>query len=150
MSYDKTSDNLPAPCIIESGTIVNKDDIRRLLKDLKHVRYIHTLDSLVMNEGEGCLKEIFADPHQATLIANNNLYINICSFDYLQLHNSPEKETYIDLIQDNRQLRLIPLSNSSANLYSVQNIDPATLEAMVTQVLSAKWDVQFDDDDSLF
>lgn len=146
MCHDKSSDHLPAPCIIESGTIVNKEDIRRLLSDLKRVRYIHTLDNSLQNEGEGWIQEVFADPLQATLIANGSLYINICSFDYLHLSKSPEQETYMDLIQENRQLRLIPLSNFLQDSQTGANIDPATLEAMVAQVLSARWDVQFDDD----
>ncbi|MGK7874965.1 MAG: hypothetical protein AB4426_17190 [Xenococcaceae cyanobacterium] len=151
MSHNKTPHQIPAPCIIHSGTIVNKEDIRRLLNDLDCVRYIHTLDGNVQNEGEGWVLEVFADPHQATLIANHNLYINIESFDYLQLYQSPEQETYFDLIQDNRQLRLIPLSNSlQDHQEATGNLDVAVLEAMVTQVLSAKWDVQLDDDDCPF
>jgi hypothetical protein len=63
----------------------------------------------------------------------------------LQLNQSPDKETYFDLIQDNRQLRLIPLSNPLQE-QSTQQLNADDLEAMVTQVLSAKWDVQIDDD----
>ena len=146
MSYDKKSHQLPAPCIIESGIIVNKEDMRRLLNDLGHVHYIHTLDGKLQNEDKGWVLEVFSDPHQSTLVVNHNLYINIQSFDYLQLHQSPKQETYFDLIQDNRQLRLIPLANSAQDQEATRNLDVATLEAMVTQVLSAKWDVQLDDD----
>jgi hypothetical protein len=150
MSYDPQFHPLPAPCIIDSGTIVNKDDIRRLLNDLGHVHYIHSLDGQIQNEGEGWILEVFCDPHQSTLVANHTLYINIQSFDYLHLQQSPTQETYFDLIQDNRQLRLIPLSNCLQDQEITPNLDVATLEAMVTQVLSAKWDVQIDDDDCLF
>ncbi|MBR8828039.1 MAG: hypothetical protein DSM107014_09090 [Gomphosphaeria aponina SAG 52.96 = DSM 107014] len=147
MNYEKISHKLPAPCIIDSGVIVNKEDMQRLLNDLSHVHYIHLLDDKLQNEGEGWVVEIFAHPHQATLVANHNLYINIQSFDYLQFHQSPEKETYFDLIQENRTLRLIPLSYDGLSDPDVsQNLDAAALEAMLTQVLSARWDVQLDDD----
>jgi hypothetical protein len=117
----------------------------RLLTDLGRVRYIHTLDGKLQNEGEGYVMEVFADPQRSTLIANQTIYLNVHSFDYLQLNQSPEKEAYFDLIQDNRQIRLIALSNPFQE-QSTQQINADALEAMVTQVLSAKWDVQIDDD----
>jgi hypothetical protein len=145
MSHHQPPHQLPAPCIIDTGTIVNKQDMGRLLTDLGRVRYIHTLDGKLQNEGEGCVLEVFADPNRSTIIANRALYLNVQSFDYLQLNQSPEQETYFDLIQDNRQLRLIPLSNPYQE-QSNQQLNADALEAMVAQVLSAKWDVQIDDE----
>lgn len=145
MSQPQSPHQLPAPCIIDTGIVINKQDIERLLTDLSRVRYIHTLDGKLKNEGEGCVLEVFADPHRSTMIANHALYLNVQSFDYLQLSLSPEKEAWFDLIQDNRQLRLIPLSNPLQE-QSTQQFNADALEAMVTQVLSAKWDVQIDDD----
>lgn len=147
MSYNQSSHSLPAPCIIDFGTLVNKDDIRRLLNDLSRVRYIHTFDGKLQSEGEGWIVEVFTDPHQATLVANHKLYLNVNSFDYLKIHQTPDQDTYFDLVQDNRQLRLIPLSNCLQDYNENQKLDADTLEAMVTQVLSARWDVQLDDDD---
>jgi hypothetical protein len=145
MSHPQSPHQLPAPCIIDTGIIINKQDIGRLLTDLGRVRYIHTLDGKLQNEGEGCVLEVFADPNRSTLIANHALYLNVQSFDYLQMNQSPEKEAYFDLVQDNRQLRLIPLSNPLQEPCS-QQLNADALEAMVTRVLSAKWDVQMDDD----
>ncbi|NEQ23289.1 MAG: hypothetical protein F6K28_29875 [Microcoleus sp. SIO2G3] len=145
MSHHQPPHQLPAPCIIDTGTIVNKQDIGRLLTDLGRVRYIHTLDGKLQNEGEGCVMEVFADLNRSTIIANRALYLNVQSFDYLQLNQSPEQETYFDLIQDNRQLRLIPLSNPYQE-QSNEQLNADALEAMVAQVLSAKWDVQIDDE----
>lgn len=144
MNTEKTSHQLPAPCIIESGLVINKDDMRRLLNDLSKVHYVHTLDGKIQNEGEGWLLDVFNDPHQSTMIANRSIYINLQSFDYLELHSSFEGETYFDLIQDNRQLRLIPLSHCCQNATNNSNLDEAALEAMLTQVLAAKWDAQED------
>jgi hypothetical protein len=150
MSQDNIPHHIPAPCIIDSGTIVNKDDMKRLLNDLYRVRYVHILDGKLQSEGEGAIVEVFTDPLQSTLIANGNLYLNIQSFDYLQLNQSPLKETYFDLIQDNRQLRLIPASQSLQGEEANSDLDASTIEDMVTKVLSAKWDVQFDDEDYSF
>lgn len=147
MSQEQTQRQLPAPCIVDFGTIVNKDDMKRLLDDLCHVRYIHTIDREFHTEGKGWVQEVFNDPHQSTLIANGNLYINLQSFDYLKLSQSSNKETYFDLVQDNRQLRLIPLSNLAQEQTNTYNFNAAAIEAMVTEVLSARLDVQLDDDD---
>lgn len=145
MSHQQLPPQLPAPCIIDSGIIINKQDMGCLLTSVGHVRYIHTIDGKLKNEGEGRLLEVFTDPHRATIIANKAIYLNVQSFDYLQLNQSPEQQTYFDLIQDNRQLRLIPLSNPLQEECTEQ-INVEALEAMVTQVLNAKWDVQIDDD----
>ncbi len=147
MNQHPRSQQIPAPCIVDIGTIVNKDDIERLLSDLCHVHYIHSLDNQIQSEGQGCIMEVFNDPQQSTLVANSNLYINIQSFDFLQLNKSPDEETCFDLIQDNRQLRLIPISKISPVQDLEKTIDTAAIEAMMTEVLSAHLDVQFDDDE---
>ncbi len=90
MSKEQTPRQLPAPCIIDCGIIVSKDDMKRLLNDLCHVHYIHLIDRQIESEGKGWVLEVFNHPCQSTLIANGNLYINIQSFDYLQLSQSPE------------------------------------------------------------
>lgn len=151
MSHDQFAPRLPAPCIIDTGIIINKPDMQRLLADVGRVRYIHTLDNQLQSQGEGCVMEVFADPQRATLIANHALYVNVESFDYLELSQSTdtEQQSYFDLIQENRRLRLIPLSNPLQE-QGTRCLNAATLEAMVTQVLSAKWDVQLDEGDFSF
>jgi hypothetical protein len=126
--------------------VVNKRDMERLLADLSRVRYIHTQDGTVTSEGEGCVLEVFSDPERSTLIANCALYINMCSFDYLTLGQTPDQQSWFDLIQDNRQLRLIPLSNPVQE-HHYRSLNAAALEAMVAEVLSASWDVQIDDEE---
>lgn len=145
MSHSQSSHQLPAPCLIDTGIIINKQDMGRLLTDLSRVRYIHFLDGKVQTEGEGCVLEVFSDCGRSTMIANQTLYLNVQSFDYLQLAQSDKNEPLFDLIQDNRLLRLIPLSNPLQE-QSTQQLNADALEAMVTRVLSAKWDVQIDDD----
>lgn len=138
--------SLSAPCIVDEGILINQDDIKRLLADLCHVNYVHTIDGKVCNEGQGLIQEIFSDTHQSTLIANEKMYINIQSFDYLQLSKSTANKTCFDLIQENRQLRLIPIVKKELCQSIDKNIDAEVIEAMVTEVLSARLDVQLDDD----
>ena len=135
-----------APCIIDQGTIYQKQDICCLLKDLRCVRYLHEQDGVILREGEGYLKEVFADSQRSTLVANRTLYINVCSFDYLELTMLPNGDTCFELVQEGRRLKLTPTSNA-AQLPAANALDTATLEVMVAEVLSANLDAQLDDDE---
>ncbi len=146
---DQLNNRVVAPCIIDTGIVINKRDIKRLLFDLGRVRYLHIQDGKVYSEGEGYVLEVFANPDRSTLIANHALYLNVYSFDYLELKQSPEEGSYFDLIQEGRQLRLIPLSNALQEQVT-RNLNAAALDAAVDQVLSGNWDLQLDDDDSPF
>jgi len=148
MNHDQLSGNaqLPAPCIIDTGIIVSKQDMLRLLADLNRVRYIYRQDGNLLSQGEGYVLEVFADPQQSTLVANQTLYLNVYSFDYLELTQSAEREVYFDLSQDSRQLRLIPLSNPLQE-QTTRTLNVAALEAVVAEVLSANWDVRIDDEE---
>lgn len=145
MSHHRSDANLPAPCIIDTGMIVNKLDMRRLLADLGRVRYIHIQEGKFQSEGEGDVIEVFANPRRSTLVANHTLYLNIYSFDYLELKQSKEQETYFDLVQDSRCLRLIPLSTPLQER-TTRNLNQTSWEAMMDQVLWARWDAEIDDD----
>ena len=147
MSEHQGIKSLPAPCIVDEGIVINQDDIKRLLSDLCQVHYIHTIDGQINSQGKGFVQEIFSDFNQSTLIANKKIYLNIQSFDYLQLSKSTDDEACFDLIQDSRQLRLIPICRTSSPQAIAKNLDAATIEAMVTEVLSARLDVQLDDED---
>lgn len=146
---DQLNNRVVAPCIIDTGIVVNKRDIKRLLFDLGRVRYLHIQDGKIYSEGEGYVIEVFANPDRSTLIANHALYLNVYSFDYLELKQSPVEGAYFDLIQEGRQLRLIPLSNPLQEQVA-RNLNAAALDAVVDQVLSGNWDLQLDEDDSPF
>ncbi|NET11145.1 MAG: hypothetical protein F6K09_20245 [Merismopedia sp. SIO2A8] len=91
MTSDRTSlhSHLPAPCIVDAGIVVSKQDMRRLLCDLGAVRYRYTQGDRCLSEGEGYVVEVFADPAESTLVVNHSLYLNVCSFDYLELSQVP-------------------------------------------------------------
>jgi hypothetical protein len=148
MSYEPppSSKRSPAPCIVDTGTVINGQDMQRLLTDLGRVHYMHIQDGELTSQGEGYILEVFADPLRATIVANHTLYLNVQSFDYLELGQSPDQTAYFDLIQDSRRLRLTPLSNPLQEQHH-RNLNAATLEAVVAEVLSAGWDVQIDDEE---
>jgi hypothetical protein len=112
---------------------------------LGRVRYIHIQEGESKSEGEGDVLEVFANQNRSTIVANHALYLNIYSFDYLELRQSPAQETYFDLVQDNRCLRLIPLS-TPVQERATRKLNETAWEAMMDQVLSARWDAEIDDD----
>ncbi len=91
--------------------------------------------------------EVFANPQRSTLVANHALYLNVYSFDYLELKQSPQQQSFFDLVQEGTCLRLIPLSTPLQERRS-SNLNVSTIEAMMEQVLSARWDAEIDDDSS--
>ncbi|NJK38092.1 MAG: hypothetical protein HC920_10270 [Oscillatoriales cyanobacterium SM2_3_0] len=145
MNYDQINYQVSAPCIVDDGIVINKQDIQRLLADLGRVRYLYIQDGQVQSENEGYVLEVFADQSQGTLVANHALYLNVCSFDYLELKQSPEQQACFDLVQEGRLLRLIPLSNPLQDPV-VRGFNAAALDAMMDQVLSGNWDSQLDDE----
>lgn len=91
--------------------------------------------------------EAFSDPAQATIVANHSLYLNVHSFDYLEIITYGEETTFA-LIQDNRCLCLTPLP-SEPEVATAGQLDAATLEAIVNEALSASWDASIDDERNL-
>ncbi|MGP1373626.1 MAG: hypothetical protein ACTS3T_12425 [Almyronema sp.] len=145
MSYDPIGNtSLPAPCLVDTGVVVNKTDMQRLLGDLGRVRYVYEHDDQT-SEGEGYVLEVFNDPQQSTLVANHTLYINVQSFDYLELSRSSDQQACLTLVQESRRFCLFPLSNPLQE-QTARNLNAAALEAMVAEALSASWDVCMDDD----
>lgn len=148
MNCDPSNTMMPAPCIVETGILVQKQDIRRILADLGRVRYVHIQDGKCHCQGEGYILDVFAEREQSTIIANHALYLNVYSFDYLEIKVSPTKETFFDLIQENRQLRLIPLSNPLQEREN-NHLSASAISAVLTEVLSAKLDAEMDDEGTL-
>jgi hypothetical protein len=137
---------LPAPCVVEQGILVNKDDIKRALGDLGQVNYSYQLDGQCQGSGQGWILDVFSDLKQATIVMNQSLYLNVNSFDYLQLSVNEQGQTLIDLWQDGRQLRLIPLDNDQLFSDPCRFFLTSDLESVVSEVLSAQLDVQLDQD----
>jgi hypothetical protein len=143
-----------APCIVDAGTLVSKRDIYRLLADLGRVRYFDIVDGLVRKQGEGYVMEVFQDPTAATLVVNRSLYLNLDSFDYVCLRDpspsevvSPERDqpaVVIDLVQESRILRLVPLSDPLSDPVQLLE-DTQALRAAAVDVLAAGWGAEEED-----
>lgn len=135
-----------APCIVDVGTVVDKRDMWQVLSDLAHVRYCYLQEGAKARCGEGLVLHVFADDRRSTLIVNQAIYINVFSFDYLELSQNPDQEVVIDLIQEGRQLRLIPLSSPMQD-HSPQSLNSTALETVIADVLAASLDACLDDEE---
>ena len=147
-----------APCIVDTGTLVNKRDIYRLLSDLGRVRYFDIVDGAVRKQGEGCVMDVFQDSTAATLVVNGSLYLNVNSFDYACLRDPAsvaeladlgkgQAGVVIDLVQASRILRLVPLVEPRSDPAELLG-DNRALQAAV-DVLAAGWSIEESSSDSL-
>ncbi len=130
------------PCIVDVGTLINKRDMARLLADLGRVRYFDIVDHYVRREGEGYVMEVFEDPLAATLVANRALYLNVSSFDCLTLEthaNAEGMQVTLDLVQEARILRLIPLSDPTADRIRILE-ESRALQAAMTDAANLGWE----------
>lgn len=149
MNHERVSNlSIPAPCLVDSGVVVNKSDMLRLLQDLGQVRYKHLQDGNLLAEGGGFVMEVFMDAQQATLVANHTLYLNVYSFDFLEMGKIDPEQSYFDLVQDNRRLRLLPIYDPVQDQIA-QSASTAAFEAMVVDALTARWDACIDDETGL-
>ncbi len=135
----------PAPCLVDTGMLIDKRDMHRLLGDLGRVHYIFFQDGGVVSQGDGAVVEVFCEGHSATMVTNGSLYLNVMSFDCLKLGRSPEG-SFFDLIMDDRMLRLIPVMELLGT-QRVSGLDRAALDAVVADVLSGGWENGIEDDD---
>lgn len=146
MSYDPVgASHLPAPYLVDNGIVVNKADMLRLLNDLGKVTYMDIHEDTVLSQGTGYVMDVYAEPGLATLVANQSLYLNVCSFDYLELEKLPTQQACFKLVQDDRYLRLVPLTTPMQEQVN-RNVNAAALEAIVAEALSASWDACLDDE----
>jgi len=115
-----------APCFIDEGTIYQKKDMLRALETLENVEYEFLIEGEVVRSGKGALCKVFASRNSATLIINNCVFINVLSFDYLNFR-SDDKKTQVDLIEDNRALKLHTIDEEvkapSANREMLASVD---------------------------
>jgi hypothetical protein len=146
MTHDSAGlPDLPAPCLVDNGIVVNKADMLRLLNDLGQVNYSDIHDQNVLSQGTGYIMDVFAEPGVSTLVANQSLYLNVYSFDYLELEKLPNDQACFKLVQENRCLQLVPLTTPIQE-QATRNLNTVAIEAIVAEALSASWDACLDDD----
>lgn len=100
------------PCIVDEGVVVNRRDMVRILRDLGHVRYTDFDGDRVRTVGEGYVTSVFSNGAGSTIFVNKRLYINVNSFDYLKLSKLEDETAAFDLVDEQRTVRLIPLSDA--------------------------------------
>ena len=97
-------------CVVDEGIVLDHRDMARILRDLGHVRYEHWQDGKLRMAGEGMVCNVVANPTASTIVVNRRLYINVNGFSHMQLTNV-EENTAIDLVDDHRTIRLLPLTD---------------------------------------
>jgi hypothetical protein len=138
-----------APCIVNCGIVPNKQDMQRLLADLDRVNYVHIHNDRILSQGEGYIQEVFADAQRATLVANRTLYLNVQSFDYIELQQTADDQASFVLVRGDVQLCLTPLSSPLEDA-TEQALSASALEAAVADALSSNWDYSDDGDQLSF
>jgi len=98
-------------CIVDEGIVLDRRDMVRVLRDLGHVRYEDRQDGRVRARGEGFIASVFANGHASTIFVNRRLYINVNAFSHMQLTRIDDDETAIDLVDDRRTIRLLPVGD---------------------------------------
>ncbi|MGD1903762.1 MAG: hypothetical protein ACFB9N_16160 [Geitlerinemataceae cyanobacterium] len=144
---------MTAPCIINAGTIVSKSDMLRALSRLTHVRYTHLWDDESRSQGSATIAEVFDDPQQSTVLANRLLYLNIHSFDYLELRPAENGKTIFALVRGDEQLCLESAAHKPSTTFAgIDMLDrdsafgESTLEFALAHIIAAKLDAQLDSD----
>ena len=99
------------PCIVDEGILVNRKDMVRVLRDLGQVKYQDMMDGTVRAEGEGFIFSVFDNYNRSTIFVNKRLYINVNSFSHIQLSKLEDGQAAIDLVDDARTVRLVPISD---------------------------------------
>lgn len=107
---------VPAPCIVNEGTLINKKDMVRALETLENVKYVYSVDGDVFSQGDGVVVKVFSSRETSTLVVNGCIFLNVLSFDYLRF--SPHKKglTKIELVEETKILRLVPMEEDAKKL----------------------------------
>lgn len=96
-------------CVVDAGVLYHRRDMARILRDLVRVRYVDLHGDEVAATGEGQVVSIFASDDSSTIVFNERIYLNLNTFDYARLGKDPDGASCIDLVDEHRILRLIPL-----------------------------------------
>lgn len=96
-------------CIVDAGVLYHRRDMARILRDLVRVRYVDLIGGEVAASGEGQVVSIFASDDASTIVFNERLYLNLNSFEYARLGKDADGASCIDLVDEHRVLRLVPL-----------------------------------------
>lgn len=117
-------------CIVDDGIVLNRRDMVRILRDLGHVRYTDYVDESVRTTGEGFVTQVFSNFKGSTIFVNKRLYINVNSFSHLKLSRLEDESTSIDLVDEARTIRLVPLSDGLQDRQAYMAAEPALVHSV--------------------
>ena len=122
---------VPAPCIINVGTIVHKTDMLRVLSRLSHVSYTHICGGERRSQGSASVVEVL-----------------IHSFDYLELRQDETEKTLFVLVRGDEHLCLksipCPIDEDMSDLDPHQTLSGSSLEFALAHIIAAKLDAHLD------
>jgi len=133
-------------CIVDEVILVNRRDMVRLLRDLGLVRYADLRSGQERASGEGYITSVVANLSSSTIIANRRLYLNVNNFEYLRL-GVEAGQSYFDLVDHDRTIRLIPLDSAVAERPSVSTEDVLANGRVTSLFGDSLAEVYFDDED---
>lgn len=97
-----------APCIVNEGTIINKRDMMRALRIYENVAFEDYVDGELMASSEGVMVDVFQCDECSSLFLKGAIFINVMSFNYLQLEVVEEK-TNAKLVNKFRTIKISPI-----------------------------------------
>lgn len=106
----------PAPCIVDEGILINRTDMLRALETLEGVKYTYIVAGDVIRQGEGVVVKVFLNPETSTLVVNGCLFLNILSFNYLRFSTQDNGLTTLELVEESRTLRLVPIEDDNRRI----------------------------------
>lgn len=140
-------------CIVDEGILVHRRDMVRILRDLGHVRYEDHVGESVRSQGEGYVVSVVSSDQASTIIVNKRLYLNVNTFDFVRLSTAEGGAAQIDLVTDQRVIRLLPLGDPLAERQVIVPADtllppPEALDKLFGDNFAEVYlEDDFDDDD---
>lgn len=94
--------------IVNEGILYNKRDMVYLLRDLGYIVYFEVVRNRVVNKGHGYIMRVCANSEEPTLFLKGRVYINVNSFNYLQVKSGSKGRTIYELHSDVRVIKIVP------------------------------------------
>lgn len=105
-----------APTFVDRGTVGNFRDMLRALETIETLDYRWSVDGELVSEGRATLVKLMADPDSATMVVNGCLFLNVCSFRYLDFEPAGEGRCLFRLYGDGTALQMLALPEETESV----------------------------------